>query len=102
MLDGYRRNTQFIVVTHNKGTMSACERLYGVTMETKGVSRHVSVELEDLDLWAERPRESRVADGAPEAAPRAPHSSALVVQPGSQESEGGRAPDDRRSPPDTP
>jgi chromosome segregation protein len=52
MLDGFRQSTQFIVVTHNKGTMSACESLYGVTMETKGVSRQVSVELGDVDRWA--------------------------------------------------
>jgi chromosome segregation protein len=62
MLDGFRRSTQFIVVTHNKGTMSACESLYGVTMETKGVSRQVSVELSDVDRWA-RPEDSKLAHG---------------------------------------
>ena len=51
MLDGFRTHTQFIVVTHNKGTMAACESLYGVTMETKGVSRQVSVELSEADRW---------------------------------------------------
>ncbi len=54
MLDGYRTTTQFVVVTHNKVTMAACERLYGVTMETKGVSRQVSVEIGDVDHWAEK------------------------------------------------
>jgi hypothetical protein len=38
-------------VTHNKGTMAACQRLYGVTMETKGVSRRVSVELSEVDAF---------------------------------------------------
>jgi hypothetical protein len=52
MLGGFRANTQFIVVTHNKGTMSACQSLYGVTMETKGVSRQVAVELSDVERWA--------------------------------------------------
>jgi len=52
MLDGYRQTTQFVVVTHNKATMTACQSLYGVTMETKGVSRQVSVELTDLERWA--------------------------------------------------
>ncbi|MCP3919850.1 MAG: chromosome segregation protein SMC [bacterium] len=47
MLDGFRKTTQFIVVTHNKGTMEACQSLYGVTMEVKGVSRFVSVELDE-------------------------------------------------------
>jgi chromosome segregation protein len=54
MLDGYRTTTQFVVVTHNKVTMAACQRLYGVTMETKGVSRQVSVEIGDVDTWAEK------------------------------------------------
>ncbi|QDU67068.1 chromosome segregation protein SMC [Engelhardtia mirabilis] len=49
MLDGFVADTQFIVVTHNKGTMAASDMLYGVTMETKGVSRNVSVELSDVD-----------------------------------------------------
>ena len=34
-------NTQFIVVTHRKGTMERCDALYGVAMEEKGVSRMV-------------------------------------------------------------
>jgi chromosome segregation protein len=54
MLEGYRATTQFVVVTHNKVTMAACQRLYGVTMETKGVSRQVSVEIADVDRWAEK------------------------------------------------
>jgi chromosome segregation protein len=52
MLDGFRQTTQFIVVTHNKGTMSACQALYGVTMQVKGVSRFVAVELGDVDELA--------------------------------------------------
>lgn len=49
MLDNFRKSTQFIVVTHNKGSMARCESLYGVTMQTKGVSRQVSVQLEEVD-----------------------------------------------------
>ena len=49
MLDQFRRSTQFVVVTHNKGTMARCESLYGVTMQTKGVSRQVSVQLDEVD-----------------------------------------------------
>ncbi len=43
----YTRNTQFVVITHRKGTMEAGDTLYGVTMEEKGVSSLVSVRLEE-------------------------------------------------------
>ncbi|MDP6988423.1 MAG: hypothetical protein QF903_02980, partial [Planctomycetota bacterium] len=49
MLETFRRSTQFVLVTHNKGSMTACESLYGVTMATKGVSRQVRVELDEVD-----------------------------------------------------
>jgi len=42
-LKKFSKNTQFIVVTHNKRTMEAAETLYGVTMEEEGVSKIVSV-----------------------------------------------------------
>ena len=45
------RYTQFIVITHRRGTMVAADRLYGITMQEKGVSTLISVNLieEDLD-----------------------------------------------------
>src|SRR5690606_9165789 len=43
----FSQDTQFIVVTHRKGTMVEADVLYGVTMENDGVSKLVSVRLED-------------------------------------------------------
>ena len=46
-LQEYSQGTQFIVVTHRKGTMERCNALYGVAMEEQGVSKMVSVSLQD-------------------------------------------------------
>jgi len=43
-------NTQFIVITHRRGTMEQVDRLYGITMQEKGVSTLVSVNLIDKEL----------------------------------------------------
>ena len=44
------RNLQFIVITHRRGTMEQVDRLYGITMQEKGVSTLVSVNLIDKEL----------------------------------------------------
>ena len=44
------KNTQFIVITHRRGTMAAADRLYGITMQEKGISTLVSVNLIESDL----------------------------------------------------
>ena len=46
-LKRFSKVTQFIVITHRKPTMELADSLYGVTMEEKGVSRTISVELAD-------------------------------------------------------
>ncbi|MCK4511765.1 chromosome segregation protein SMC, partial [bacterium] len=46
MLREFAGRTQFIVITHNKVTMQATDRLYGVTMEESGISKVVSVRLD--------------------------------------------------------
>ncbi len=47
-LNNFSARTQFVVVTHRRGTMERCQALYGVAMEEKGVSRMVSVRLADV------------------------------------------------------
>ena len=46
-LRNFSTKTQFIVITHRKGTMEEANALYGVTMQESGVSRLVSVKLEE-------------------------------------------------------
>ncbi|MDO4285325.1 MAG: chromosome segregation protein SMC [Eubacteriales bacterium] len=46
------RSTQFIVITHRRGTMERADRLYGITMQEKGISALVSVNLIDKELSA--------------------------------------------------
>ena len=48
-LSEYAKTTQFVVVTHRKGTMERCDALYGVAMQERGVSGMVSVNLQDYE-----------------------------------------------------
>lgn len=48
-LNRFDKNSQFIVVTHRKGTMAAADSIYGITMQESGVSKVVSVKLKDSE-----------------------------------------------------
>ncbi|MFY0517111.1 chromosome segregation protein SMC [Lysinibacillus sp. UGB7] len=53
-LKKFSLDTQFIVITHRKGTMEGADVLYGITMQESGVSKLVSVKLEDEPVLAEQ------------------------------------------------
>ena len=56
-IQNLKPHTQFIVITHRRGTMSAADRLYGITMQEKGVSTLVSVDLIANDLDKDNKKE---------------------------------------------
>ena len=45
----YAAQTQFIIVTHRKGTMESTDAMYGVTIEDAGVSKILSVRLDEWE-----------------------------------------------------
>ncbi len=49
MLAEYSRNTQFLIITHNKVTMSLADTVYGVTMQEPGISKLVSVQFDKIE-----------------------------------------------------
>jgi len=49
IIQEFQKESQFIIITHAKRTMSIADELFGVTMQTRGVSKKISVKFEDYD-----------------------------------------------------
>ena len=65
MLDELKRDTQLVVITHNRLTMEACEHLFGVTMEEPGVSRLISMQIgAEVEDWIAAAAEPDTAGAA--------------------------------------
>jgi chromosome segregation protein len=62
LLDEFRNNTQFVIITHNKVTMSAAQVLYGLTM-ADGVSKKISVKFEEVDRKLDQMPEAQAKAG---------------------------------------
>jgi chromosome segregation protein len=49
LLREFQKDSQFVVITHSKRTMSIAEVLFGITMQTRGVSKKISVRFDKVD-----------------------------------------------------
>ena len=58
-LNKLKKNTQFIVITHRRGTMLIADQLYGITMQEKGISSLVSVDLTDAEEYDDSKKAER-------------------------------------------
>ncbi len=65
VLNLFLDRSHFIVITHHKRTMGAADRLYGVTMQERGVSKRVTVKLDQVGDKGEIDRRAEDASGAP-------------------------------------
>ncbi|MEQ9068682.1 MAG: chromosome segregation protein SMC, partial [Gimesia chilikensis] len=68
LIDDFKETTQFIMITHNKRSMTVGNVLYGVTMEQSGVSKRMSVRFDDISEDGHFKQSSSGTDGASEAA----------------------------------
>lgn len=100
LLKDFAKNSQFLVISHNKRTMEAADVLYGITMEESGVSQVISVELRRREIAEpSRPVASKL-DSRPEAATSSPPPPRALPapEPAASEPSQGREPADESAP----
>jgi len=71
LLKQFVKESQFIIITHNKSTVSAADALYGVTMQERGVSKTVSMRF-NKELGEAEALPTTIADSVRGAKPEAP------------------------------
>jgi chromosome segregation protein len=49
LVKDFEKDSQFIIITHSKRTMSMADMLYGITMQTRGVSKKISVQFDEYE-----------------------------------------------------
>lgn len=64
VLRDFLNQSQFIIITHSKRTMSAADVIYGITMQESGISKRVSVRFEDWENVMDNPEETEKQDVA--------------------------------------
>ncbi len=86
ILKSFLDHSHFIVITHNKGTMQACDILYGITMQERGVSKRVSVKFDEVSA------DGRIAQHAIDKQNQQDKQAAVVDDPDLQDSQVEPAP----------
>ena len=78
-LDQFLDRSHFIVITHNNRTMLACDELYGITQQERGVSKFVSVQVDDVG------EDGQINDSKPVQNSQEPPVPVIVTQPATTE-----------------
>ncbi|MFH0888834.1 MAG: hypothetical protein V1871_06465 [Planctomycetota bacterium] len=91
LINDFSKETQFIIITHNKKTMLSGDRLYGVTMPTLGISKKISIKMEEIEKFLSEMPEEVANNNQPaplEAIQRGKETNEMIAHIGSEASNG--------------